>query len=156
MKKMKIEIAHTQDDFFRLVRLRDAVFVAEQGVPVEIEIDDDDSVAVHLIARSGREVGGTARLVSKGRTGKIGRMAVRKQSRRMGTGTALIEFIKKISVEMDLKELVLHAQETAIPFYERLGFSSAGKRFREAGIPHRKMRLDLSTKTNRRVSSKQK
>ena|SRR5581483_109382 len=143
---MTVELAHTQDDFFRLIRLREAVFVMEQGIPVGIELDDDDSGALHVIARRGREVVGTARLVLKGKTGKIGRMAVRKGLRRRGIGTALIEFIKKMSVEMELKELLLHAQEEAIPFYERLGFSAFGERFSEAGIPHRKMRLQRSTK----------
>lgn len=154
MKKMKVEIAHTQDDFFRLIRLREAVFVVEQGIPIAIELDDDDSVALHLVARRGREVVGTARLVSKGKRGKIGRMAVTKGLRRKGIGTALIEFIKKVSVEMELKELLLHAQEAAIPFYARLGFSPVGKPFEEAGIPHRKMRLDVSTKIKRRALSR--
>lgn len=136
---MHVSIAHTQDDLFQLIRLREMVFVVEQGVPIEIELDDEDRRALHLIVRSGREVVGTARLVSKGRTGKIGRMAVKKGRRRKGIGTALIEFIKKISFEMDLAELVLHAQEPALAFYERLGFAAVGKRFQEAGIPHWKM-----------------
>jgi predicted GNAT family N-acyltransferase len=141
MKKITVGIAHTQDDFFRLIHLREVVFVTEQGIPVELVIDDDDGAALHLIARSGREVVGTARLMVKGKRGKIGRMAVKKGLRRKGIGSALIDFIKKMSVEMDLTELVLHSQEPAVPFYERLGFSAAGKRFKEAGIPHRKMNL---------------
>ena len=139
MRKKGVGIAHTQEDFFQLIRLREMVFVKEQGVPLELELDDEDGGALHLVARSGGELVGTARLVVKGRRGKIGRMAVKKGWRRKGVGSAMIDFIKEISVGMNLSELLLHAQASAIPFYERLGFSEVGKPFKEAGIPHRKM-----------------
>jgi predicted GNAT family N-acyltransferase len=156
MKRITFEVAHTQDDFFRLIRLRQVVFVEEQGIPVVLVIDDDDGEALHLIARRGREVVGTARLVSKGTSGKIGRMAVKREVRRQSIGTGLIAFIQKISVEMELAELVLHAQVPAVPFYERLGFSTVGKKFKEAGIPHRKMTLRLADplKKSRSISGR--
>ncbi|MCG3110637.1 MAG: GNAT family N-acetyltransferase [Candidatus Manganitrophus sp. SB1] len=149
-----VRIAGKQEDFFRLIRLREEVFVIEQGVPLEIELDDADDRAIHFVAISGREVIGTARLVVKGRSGqrksgqgkagqrksgKIGRMAVRKDWRGKGVGTALIDFIKKSSKRKRLIALYLHAQESALSFYEALGFRAEGERFYEAGIPHRKM-----------------
>ena len=143
MKRRGIGIAHTQEDFFQLIRLRERVFVLEQGIPLEIELDDEDSRALHVVARSGRDLVGTARLVVKGKKGKIGRMAVKKGWRRKGIGGALIDFIKQIAVGMNLTELVLHAQASAIPFYQRLGFSGTGKPFKEAGIPHLKMTLSV-------------
>jgi predicted GNAT family N-acyltransferase len=66
-------------------------------------------------------------------------MAVKKGRRRKGVGSALIDFIKEISAGMNLSELVLHSQASAIPFYEKRGFSGIGKPFKEARIPHRKM-----------------
>ncbi|WDT79943.1 MAG: hypothetical protein MPW14_22965 [Candidatus Manganitrophus sp.] len=94
--RLTVRIAEKQEDFFRLIRLREEVFVIEQGVPLEIELDDEDDRAIHFVAISGREVIGTARLVVKGRSGqgksgqrksgKIGRMAVRKDWRGKGLG----------------------------------------------------------------------
>jgi predicted GNAT family N-acyltransferase len=139
MKNQTVRVARSQGDFFQLIRLREEVFVVEQEVPIEIELDQDDDRAIHFIARAGQDVVGTARLVVEERVGKIGRMAVRKRWRGRGIGRKLVDLIKKVSNEMDLSELILHAQEQAIPFYERLGFSVEGKRFKEAGIWHRKM-----------------
>lgn len=148
-----VRIAEKQEDFFRLIRLREEVFVIEQGVPLEIELDDADDRAIHFVAISRREVIGTARLVVKGRSGhgksgKIGRMAVRKDWRGKGVGTALIDFIKKSSKRKKLIALYLHAQESALSFYEALGFRTEGERFYEAGIPHRKMVLNDGGRKN--------
>ncbi|MCG3115998.1 MAG: GNAT family N-acetyltransferase [Candidatus Manganitrophus sp. SA1] len=147
-----VRIAKKQEDFFRLIRLREEVFVIEQGVPLEIELDDADDRAIHFVAISRREVIGTARLVVKGKSGqrksgqrksgKIGRMAVRQDWRGKGVGTALIDFIKKSSKRKRLTALYLHAQESALSFYRHLGFNPEGDRFYEAGIPHRKMVLN--------------
>src|SRR3569832_1316245 len=97
MMKQVVRIAKTQEDYFGLIRLREAVFVIEQGVPLEIELDDEDDRAIHFVALSGKRVVGTARLVvmgRSGRSGKIGRMAVSPDRRGKGVGTALIDFIK--------------------------------------------------------------
>jgi predicted GNAT family N-acyltransferase len=138
-----VRIAGKQEDFFRLIRLREEVFVIEQGVPLEIELDEADDRAIHFVAVLGGEIVGTARLVVKGKSGKIGRMAVRKKWRGKGVGAALIDFIKKYSKKRGSVGLSLHAQESALSFYERLGFAVEGDRFYEAGIPHRKMVLNM-------------
>lgn len=113
----------------------------EQGVPLEIELDDADDRAIHFVAILGGEVIGTARLVVKGKTGKIGRMAVRKDWRRKGVGTALIDFIKDVARRRGVTPLYLHAQTPTVPFYTHLGFTTTGAPFVEAGIAHRKMVL---------------
>lgn len=146
-----IRIARRQEEFFQLIRLREEVFVIEQGVPLDIELDEADDRAVHFIVTAKGEVIGTARLVVKGRRGKIGRMAVRKGWRGKGIGTALIDFIKKTSRKKRGIGLYLHAQESALSFYERLGFTIEGDRFYEAGLPHRRMVL----KEQRGVRSKE-
>lgn len=137
-----VRIAGKQEDFFRLIRLREEVFVIEQGVSLEIELDDADDRAIHFVAVLGKKVIGTARLVAHGKSGKIGRMAVRKKWRGKGVGTALMALIKKISKKKRVKHLYLHAQESALSFYEHFGFTLEGERFYEAGIPHRKMVLN--------------
>jgi len=139
-----VRLAKTQADFFRLIRLREEVFVIEQGVPLKIELDDLDDHALHFVALSGRAVIGTARLVIKGKSGKIGRMAVRKDCRGKGVGSALIDFIKGVARRRGLIRLYLHAQEPAVLFYTGFGFLTTGAPFVEAGIPHRKMVLKMA------------
>jgi predicted GNAT family N-acyltransferase len=131
-----VSIAHTQEDFFRLIRLREEVFVFEQKVPLEIELDDEDDRATHLIARVGREVVGTARLVVKGTAGKIGRMAVKRGWRKKGVGEKLLEALMPIARERGVSNLVLHAQTSVVPFYQKQGFRTEGEDFIEAGIQH--------------------
>ena len=143
MEHIQISIAHTQEEFFRLIRLREEVFVVEQKVPLEIELDDEDDRATHLVAKAGREVVGTARLVVKGTSGKIGRMAVRKGWRRKKVGDRLMIALVPIARERGVSTLLLHAQLHAVPFYQKQGFQAEGSPFEEAGIVHVAMRRNV-------------
>ncbi len=122
------------------IRLR--VFVREQGVPKEIELDDDDASAAHFLALLGESAVGTARLAMHGNNAKIGRMAVLRHYRRKGVGRELLKRAVKLAQRRKAKTIFLNAQVSAIGFYERLGFSCVGPVFDEAGIPHRKMVLE--------------
>ncbi len=121
------------------IRLR--VFVREQGVPREVELDADDKRAIHFLARIRGRVVGTARLVIKRRQAKIGRMAVLKKYRGRGVGKELLERTIGLARKKRAKVIFLHAQAPVIGFYEKRGFSCVGRVFAEAGIPHRKMVL---------------
>lgn len=119
-------------------RVRDIVFVQEQGVPVELEWDDMDAVSVHAVAydEAGRAVG-TGRLLPDGH---IGRMAVVPAARGKGIGSAILQALMQHAQQRGDKLLVLHAQTHAAGFYVRHGFAMQGEEFMEAGIPHLKMR----------------
>lgn len=121
--------------------IRHAVFVHEQGVPVEIEIDEWDALSLHAIARDGdgRAIG-TGRLLPDGH---IGRMAVLKQARGGGAGTAILIALMDAARERGHREVVLNAQTHAAPFYRRLGFVEEGDVFDDAGIAHIAMRRAL-------------
>lgn len=121
----------------RLVRTR--VFVEEQSVPGELEWDDDDARAIHLLAEddASRPIG-TARLVD---TGQIGRMAVLPEWRDRKVGCALLREALNIACASDYPAPFLNAQVSALPFYQRMGFEPVGEQFDEAGIPHRRMIL---------------
>ena len=121
--------------------IRHAVFVREQGVAVEIELDEWDPVSLHAIARDGdgRAIG-TGRLLPDGH---IGRMAVLKSARGRGTGTAILLALMDAARERGQRELVLNAQTHAAPFYRRLGFVEEGDVFDDAGIAHIAMRRAL-------------
>jgi predicted GNAT family N-acyltransferase len=121
--------------------IREAVFVAEQGVPPEIELDDWDERSEHAIAydRAGRPVG-TGRLLPDGH---IGRMAVRRESRGSGIGARLLEALVERARARGMRRVALNAQTHAAPFYARFGFTVAGQEFMEAGIPHVAMEREL-------------
>ena len=139
-----VSTAQTQSDYFQLIRLREEVFVIEQGIPLEIELDDHDDHALHVIAKDGRQVVGTARLVVNESSGKIGRMAVKQRYRRQQIGHALMKEIQCAAREQRLSRLILHAQEPAVNFFRRFGFQPEGDRFDEGGRPHRKMVKEMN------------
>jgi predicted GNAT family N-acyltransferase len=125
--------------------LRQEVFVVEQGVPEELEVDDDDKTASHLAAVSDGHVIGTLRIVCHGRTVKVGRMAVSASSRMKGIGRELMEFAAVTASRAGVEEIILAAQLTARVFYKRLGYAEEGAVFDDAGIPHVMMRKKLRT-----------
>jgi predicted GNAT family N-acyltransferase len=121
--------------------VREAVFVAEQGVPLALEWDDDDARCRHAVAvGAAGEAIGTARLLPEGR---IGRMAVRKAWRGNGVGAALMRSLLDEARAAGMAAITLHAQTHATGFYRRFGFSVRGDEFLEAGIPHFEMALEL-------------
>lgn len=121
------------------IRLR--VFVAEQGVPREVELDADDKKATHFLAYVRERAVGTTRLVFSRREAKIGRMAVLKRYRGKGVGKLLLRRAVRWAGKSGAKAVSLHAQVPVIGFYEKMGFRCVGRSFMEAGIPHRKMVL---------------
>jgi predicted GNAT family N-acyltransferase len=121
------------------IRLR--VFVREQGVPVEIEMDGDDKRALHFLALKAGKTVGTARVVMHHKSAKVGRMAVLKTYRGKGVGTKLLKRAIATATRLGAQKIYLHAQVNVIGFYEALAFRCVGPVFTEAGIPHRKMIL---------------
>jgi YbgC/YbaW family acyl-CoA thioester hydrolase len=125
--------------------LRHAVFAQEQGIAAALMSDEADAGAVHALARNraGRAVG-SGRLVQRSDgSGKIGRMAVDAGVRGAGVGRALLQALVAAARARGLQTLVLHAQASAVGFYQRQGWQADGERFEEAGVPHRAMRLVL-------------
>ncbi len=125
----------------RAFAIRMRVFVHEQGVPAEIELDNDDQHASHFLATISGRVVGTARLVMHGNNAKIGRMAVLKKYRGKGIGAALLKRSITAAKRRGAEKILLHAQVPVIEFYEKMGFRCVGRVFDEAGIAHRKMIL---------------
>jgi predicted GNAT family N-acyltransferase len=122
--------------------VRKRVFIDEQGVPEEMELDEYDLLAQHALAYLDSECIGTARLVTlPGSVGRIGRMAVLPMHRRRGIGRRLLSALLKLSKSQGITQLELHAQLSAIPFYEQFGFIAQGDIYDEAGIAHRDMIL---------------
>ncbi len=131
----------SQEQIARTFAIRMRVFVKEQGVPEEIELDSDDQRAIHFLACVGRRAVGTARVVEQHGSAKIGRMAVLKSYRGQGVGKKLLQRAMDMAKKRGARKIYLHAQVAVIGFYESMGFRSVGPIFDEAGIAHRKMIL---------------
>lgn len=146
--EMSIEVVRVKCDteLQEAFSVRMQVFVIEQKVPEEEELDAYDASAIHLLARvktstQDSKIVGTARLLDKGNgLGKIGRVAVLKEYRGMGVGAALMAKLEMTTIEEGFREIVLEAQLHAIPFYEKLGYIAEGGIFLDANIEHRLMR----------------
>ncbi len=136
-----VQTANWASDALNLSLIRRIVFVDEQRVPEELEWDEWDAVCFHVVAMNYKnEPIGTARLLPDGH---IGRMAVLRQWRRKGVGTALLRKILNEVEKRNLTQVILNAQVSARKFYELFGFQRVGEEFMEAGIPHIKMILKL-------------
>lgn len=140
---MTVVIGETRD--FALCRaLRRKVFIEEQGVSEADELDDQDDVAIHLLATEGGEALGSARLLVLGETGKIGRVCVLEGARGRGIGAALIRAgVARLRAAPGVSRVKLGAQTHATEFYAALGFRPVGGIYDDAGIPHQDMVMDL-------------
>ncbi len=124
--------------------IRKAVFVQEQAVPLELEMDEYDDVATHFLLRDPEGTPlATARLLDKHGLAKIGRVAVVQEARGRGLGLMLMQYVVEEAQKRGFTEAVLDSQTYAIPFYERLGFTAEGEEFDDASIPHFLMRRKL-------------
>lgn len=146
-----VVLADYDRDFDALRAVRETVFVREQGVPPALELDAADPHCVHVVALDEHGVAiGTGRLLppETGTAGdghapadetpaaRIGRMAVLADWRARGVGDALLRALMGAARDQGWTRVALHAQATAIRFYQRHGFLPRGARFTEAGIEH--------------------
>ena len=147
----EVGLVETPEERSAVFSIRLLVFVEEQHVPVEEELDAYDVTATHFLVRARRAgdphsgtILGTARLIDKGKgIGKIGRVAVDAQYRGLGLGAALMQGIHRYARARGFCRIELEAQCHAIPFYEKLGYSAYGDIFLDANIEHRRMTLQL-------------
>ena len=139
---VRVEVGTWADLGARAQPVRTAVFVEEQRIPAELEYDVADAEAVHAVAanRLGRVLA-TGRLLAadEPRTGRIGRMAVHRALRGSGVGRQVLEALAGAARARGDVQVMLHAQQSAIGFYERAGFRPRGEPFVEAGIRHLEM-----------------
>jgi predicted GNAT family N-acyltransferase len=148
--QITVKRVSSEKEMQQAFRIRIRVFVREQGVPAESELDDDDKRALHLLACLGERAVGTARIVMRGGQAKIGRMAVLKSHRRKKVGKKLLTRAIMTAKKHGSRKIYLHAQVAVVAFYESAGFRCVGPVFDEAGIAHRKMVLGRNGDGNRK------
>lgn len=124
--------------------LRTTVFVEEQGVPAELEMDALDALCVHAISMDeGRAIATGRLLPAENGVARIGRMAVAREWRGRGVGAQVLAVLMQAARERGDQAIELHAQLHAAPFYDKLGYTRVGEVYEEAGIPHINMRCPL-------------
>jgi predicted GNAT family N-acyltransferase len=141
-----LSVVEVGDDRLRMEQawaLRRRVFIEEQHVPEEIELDLDDARALHALALEGERAVGCGRMLAHGDHVKIGRMAVLAERRGAGVGRRVLQFLVECARQRGNRRAMLDAQLHAEGFYLKLGFTPVGEVFEEAGIMHRKMERSL-------------
>jgi predicted GNAT family N-acyltransferase len=142
--RVKVIAIESPADMQRAFAIRRRVFIEEQRVPEEIEMDAEDSNACHALAILNGVAIGCGRMVEHGADEvKIGRMAVLPEFRNTGVGAHILHFMIDRARMRGFRKAILHAQLTAEGFYLKEGFKPVGGVFDEAGIAHRKMERDL-------------
>ncbi|KIX90010.1 acetyltransferase [Staphylococcus microti] len=136
----------TEKEYQDVLAIREAVFIEEQGVSREEEIDQYETTAHYIIGydTQGQPMA-TARYRGVDTTAKIERVAVMKGFRGKGIGKQLILALEQIASDNGYQHFKLGAQTHAIPFYESLGYEAYGDIFMDAGIPHRYMEKYITT-----------
>ena len=137
-------LVEVTEDLDACLAIRRVVFIEEQGVSFEEEVDGLDPEATHLLAHHEGVAVGTARILFQDDKAKVGRVAVLKSERGTGLGAALIQAAIDVARGKNgIARVVLGAQTHALGFYERLGFNAFGPIYDDAGIPHRDMEFTL-------------
>ena len=135
--KINVKIITSENNLKIAFAIRKKVFVEEQKVPEDIEWDEFEYSANHVLAYIQDKPVGTARWRQTRKGVKLERFAVLPEFRSFGVGKNLVQFI--LNELMNSETIYLHAQESVINFYSRLGFKRIGSQFYEAEILHQKM-----------------
>ncbi len=134
--------ASWDEDQEELIQLRTRVFVEEQKVPASLEMDGRDAESAHVKALIDDVIIGTGRLLPNG---FIGRMCVLREYRNRGIGTMMLKNLVQQAGERGHQKVSLNSQSYVIPFYQKFGFTTDSEEFIEAGIPHRRMVLNINS-----------
>ncbi len=129
----------------QILSLRYRVFSLEQGVDPAIDIDGLDNDAIQILARVDEIPVGTGRMLSDGH---IGRIAVLADFRKSGIGKEIMLRLINTARDRELERVFLGAQVSAVPFYQKIGFSPCGENYMEANILHTPMALYLTSSHN--------
>jgi len=151
VEDLTIKLVETEEEMEGAMGVRFRVFVGEQKVPMEEELDETDASATHVIVvlnRAGQE----GEVIATGRVfyrdedtaARIGRMAVDIEYRRQGIGGRLLQFLEEESASQGVTTYILNAQVYVKDFYAAHGYIERGEEFLEADIVHILMRKEAT------------
>ncbi|MDE3838257.1 GNAT family N-acetyltransferase [Bacillus methanolicus] len=140
---MNVKVVKTDKELEDAFSVRRTVFIDEQNVPEEEEIDQFESSSTHFVAYENGQPIGAGRFREVDGYGKVERICVLKEYRKSGAGKAIMETMESFAKEKGFSTLKLNAQTHAIPFYSRLNYEVISDEFLDAGIPHKTMKKSL-------------
>lgn len=117
-------------------RIRMEVFVEEQGVSPDVEIDEHEAESTHVLVYWDGQAAGTGRVRKVGEYAKMERVCVRAAFRKYGVGKAVMNALEEAAREQGLAKAKLHGQTHAEPFYKKIGYETVSDVFMEEDIPH--------------------
>ena len=138
---INVKIVKSPSEKELVLTIRKDVFIRGLNIPEHLEIDENENVATYVLAYIKNNPVGTARWRKTEKGIKLERFAVLDKYRSNGIGAKITKFI--LNNLKETQPIYLFAQESAIKFYEKLGFKSIGNLFEEVGIKHQKMIYDL-------------
>lgn len=133
---MDIKLVETKQQLQDAYAVRMKVFVEEQGVPQEIEIDEFEDNATHFVVYEKEIPIGAGRFRRLDDIGKVERICILHDFRKTGAGKLLMEKIEEVMKQHGIKKAKLNAQTHAEKFYLRIGYQTISELFYEADIPH--------------------
>lgn len=140
---MKVKDIVEKKDLEDAFNIRKAVFVREQGVPLDNELDEYEDISNHILVYYENKPVATGRLRIVDNIGKLERICVIIDYRKYGLGKVVVEGLEKLAREKGIKKTKLHAQVQAKGFYEKVGYIQVSGEFMEENILHIAMTKDL-------------
>ncbi|MBU0713359.1 GNAT family N-acetyltransferase [bacterium] len=134
----------TLDDLIKVFIVRGIVFIDEQKVPYDIEMDEYEYSSLHVLGEIDGEPVAAGRLRFINEWAKLERIAVRKEYRNRGYGHDIVEFMLAVAREKSYHKFKMHAQAHLRDYYARHGFKTQGGKFKEADINHYLMTMEDS------------
>ncbi|MBP1969060.1 putative GNAT family N-acyltransferase [Virgibacillus natechei] len=133
---MNVKIAKTTKEIEQAYNIRTTVFVEEQEVPAEEELDEHDDTSTHFIGYLNGQPIAASRLRYVNGYGKLERICVLKDHRGKSHGKELIREMEDAITNDGYEKSKLNGQTHAVEFYQKLGYETISGEFMDAGIPH--------------------
>ncbi|MCC3355679.1 GNAT family N-acetyltransferase [Bacillus sp. REN16] len=133
---MEVRIINNNKELDDAFTIRKVVFVDEQNVPLEEEIDQFEEEATHVVLYDDNEPVGAGRFRVLDEYGKVERICVLASHRKKGAGNLIMHKMEDIAKEQGISKLKLNAQTHAENFYKKIGYETVSGLFMDAGIPH--------------------
>ncbi|MDZ5712980.1 GNAT family N-acetyltransferase [Jeotgalibacillus haloalkalitolerans] len=140
---MYVKKVETDKELNQAFEVRKEVFVKEQQVPEDLELDAFDQTATHFVLYAEDQPSGAGRFRIKDGKGKVERVCVKKTLRGQHAGVLLMKEIEIHARESGVEALILNAQTHALGFYKKLGYQVISDEFMDAGIPHFTMQKEI-------------
>jgi hypothetical protein len=146
---MNVKRATITEDLRVAFDIREEVFVKEQGVPIEDEFDQFDTLnglCEHILVHYNEQPVRTGRIRFIDGVGKLERICILQPYRKFGLGKIIIKALEEIAEEQGASQVKLHGQTQAKGFYQKLGYRTSSNIVMEDSIPHILMPKEITTK----------